>query len=497
MQGFDTQGMWFWLKAADLYLNENVESVGYEVDEARGFDDVAVYYRDPDPVGVQKEFYQIKFRIVAGDPFTCDALTDPAFINASKISLFQRLRDVQREHAPAGTEARFIIAIPTSIDPRDKLAELVEKTDGRLLLDKLMKGGRRSGMGGVRECWKEHLGIETDEELRRVLMPLRIIEASTMSQLRESASQKLRLAGWKPYDEATISSRYDDLPRKLLQEGQTRFTKEELTRIGRREGLWVSPPVVGRPVARKVGIRSFGRGTETMGDEQDAILCLLDHFDGRWPVPGGGWNEEILPAVRAFLNDLPTDAPVHLELRGHNTVAFGAGYVLDSKAGVEVYPVQIGGGRQVWQPLTTAPAEDQLWKTDVIEVGDGPELALTISVTHDIAGDVLEHARDHVPEVGRVITLGILPQPSSTAVRDGTHAFQLAQSAIAAARAAQATTARGARVHLFAAAPACLLFFIGQHARVLGPCCIYEHDFDRVRPLAYERSGIFPHPNGA
>ena len=37
IQGFDTQGMWFWLKAADLFLQDNVEAVGYEVDDAGEF----------------------------------------------------------------------------------------------------------------------------------------------------------------------------------------------------------------------------------------------------------------------------------------------------------------------------------------------------------------------------------------------------------------------------------------------------------------------------
>lgn len=234
-----------------------------------------------------------------------------------------------------------------------------------------------------------------------------------------------------------------------------------------------------------------------MGDEQDAMLCLLHHFNGRWPVENGAWNEGILPSVREFVTGLAADVPVHLELRTHNTVAFAAGYALDSKAGIEVYPVQVGGGRQVWQPLTAVPTDDPLWERGRVEMGDGSDLAFAISVTHEIADDVVGYARDHMPEIGQVIPLRVLPKPSPTAVRDGTHAFQLAQSAIALARAAQGTVPRGGRVHLFAAAPAGLLFFMGQLARVLGPCCIYEHDFDRVRPLPYECSGIFPSPNGA
>lgn len=495
-QGFDTQGMWFWLKAADMYLNENVAAVGYEVDEANGFDDVAIYYHNPDPYGAEKEFWQIKFRIVAREPFTCDALMDPAFINASATSLLQRLRDVQRQHAPKGTEARFVIAIPTSIDSRDTLTKLVEKSEGRLRWDVLKKGGPKSETGRIRTSWKEHLGIDKDQELRRIILPLRIRIAPDMWQLRENASQRLRMAGWKPYDENAISSRYDDLLLKLVGQGHTKFNAEELKEIGQREGLWLSEPIAARPTPpRKVGIRSFQRGTENMPEEHDTVLCLLNRFDGRWPVEDVTWNDTILPSVQAFLNEIPTDAPVHLELRAHGTIAFGAGYVLDSKAGIEVYPVQVGSGRQVWRPETADPATTRLWESHMVEVGDGPALALAISVTHDIARDVIDHVRAHVPEVGRVMTLNVLPGPSSSAVRDGTHAFQLAQTLIAQARAAQDGVPRGARLHLFAAAPAGLLFFAGQHARVLGPCCIYEHDFERARPLAYERSGFFPYPN--
>lgn len=492
-QGDDSQARWFWYRAAQMYLDENIRAVGYEVDDVRGFDDVAVYYAEPNADGSLQDFYQIKFKVAAGRPFTHISLTEPGFTNAMSVSILQRLRDVQAIHAPDGTGARFYLVTPAGIDPEDPLRHVVSEVDGEIRWDRLSKGGPRSRMGKVREAWKSHLGVESAQELRRVLMPLRIKERTPMlADIRERASDRLRQAGWRPY-EAGIASRYDDLPRKLVQRGDTVFTTEELREIGRREGLWLSPPLGLRLAPRTVGIRSFARGTETMSEEVEELLCLLEHFEDRWPREDHSWNDTILPRVRKFLQKLPQDRPVHLTVRGHNTIAFAAGYSLDPKAGVEVYPVQVTGERQVWQPLSGV-VEEEVWTAETVKMGEGADIALAIGVTHDVVDDAVRYVRDNVQQVGLVIALRVLPAPSFSSIRDGTHASRLAQRAVAAARSAK-DRQRGAVTHLLAAAPAGFMFFLGQHARVLGRCRLYEHDFSETRQLAYEASADFsPEP---
>jgi SMODS-associated and fused to various effectors sensor domain len=51
-------------------------------------------------------------------------------------------------------------------------------------------------------------------------------------------------------------------------------------------------------------------------------------------------------------------------------------------------------------------------------------------------------------------------------------------------------------VHIFAACPNSLLFFLGQHHQGISPCIIYEFDFDRraTKPISRPSLWIEPEP---
>ena len=498
LQGDDTQAVLFWQKVAQLFTDPNVTAVGYEVDGAPGFDDVAVYYREPVQDLARSEsvvdFWQSKFRVTQRDLFTAASLTDPAFIGTTRVSLLQRLRDAQRQHAPNGIGARFFLLAPIPFDSSDPLRKVVSNVEGELRLRDLFAGGPRSGMGRLRAEWLEHLELDSEDELERVLKPLRLrANAPDLGTFRENVSSDLRLAGWKAYGDTAASSQYDDLARKFIQSRQKRFTREDLEAIGRREGLIISAPVSGVVPACVVGIRSFRRGTEHMPAETERHLCLLDQFNDRWPRADGAWGSVIIPAILNFAAELDRDRPVHVQVSAHNTVAFAAGYALDAKAGVEAYPLQVSGKRDIWHPRSGASGPEEPW--EIIEralPAEGPDLAVAISITHEIGEEVLGHVAAGHPEVGRLLTLRALPAVGFAAIQGGAHAHQLAQAGIAAVHRSLGSVARGARVHIFASAPAGFMFLLGQRAHVLGPCTLYEHDFHRERELAYHPSVSFP-----
>jgi len=43
-------------------------------------------------------------------------------------------------------------------------------------------------------------------------------------------------------------------------------------------------------------------------------------------------------------------------------------------------------------------------------------------------------------------------------------------------------------VHVFAAVPNSLLFYLGQQHRAIAPCVVYEFDFDRQDNKSYQPS---------
>jgi hypothetical protein len=505
VQGDEYQARVFWLESTRLFADDGVvTSVGFEVDNVKAFDDVVVYYDGPDgsrvDPHVRADYFQVKFHVTNAGAFTAVALIDPAFIGAETVSLLERVRDAQQQHAPTGAEARFIIVSPWTIDPNDVLAKLVGNKSGEIRLDVLRKGGPRSAMGKVRKMWKQRLDLGTDDALYVVLRGLRIrCDYPTLDGLRERLNPLLVQAGMKPFEDGKLVHGYDTLPVKLLQEGRTHFTRSEMEGILARESLALPTVSRARPVARQLGIRSYARWAEHMEDETANMLCLLHRFDGRSIRDVDLWNASVLPAVGEFLTASVTGArALEIHLDTHGSIAFAAGWILDPKSGVVASPVQrsVGAGRVSWCVAECAPCRDsEVWtQRNIVIAGRAPDVALVLNVTRAAIEAAEPFIREHVPSVGEIVSLTPCSGHGSGSVRDAAHARRLADEAAALVAAALQSLARHVRVHVFAAAPNGLMFFLGQAAHVWGRCVLYEHDFERRQELPYARSIQLPTP---
>lgn len=304
IQGDDYQARWFWHEVCRLFLDQTrVERVVYEDENIKSLDDVVVYYRDGmiDEYGqsLRADYYQVKFHVTAAGGFTWQGMMDPAFINATSVSLLERLRNAQQQHAPEGIGCRFILFSPWLPDPKDPLAELVSLTDGHIEWSKLAVGGSRSITGVIRTAWREHLKLSTDEELQRVLSPLRIERGPTLAKLRGDLNYALQAAGLQPVAEGCLVHPYDDLTQKLLQQGQTSFRRADIERICRHEGLWRDQGFF-MPGDVHIGIRSFMRWAEHLEDETNKLLSLVPYFEGRYIRSEDLWRIIIFPELNTF-----------------------------------------------------------------------------------------------------------------------------------------------------------------------------------------------------
>lgn len=502
IQGDDYQARVFWAEATRLFEDSPVATeVAFEVDDAKGFDDVVVFYggdrRDPYDPKVLADYFQVKFHVAQDGSFTAAAFCDPGFIGATKTSLLQRFHNAQRRHAPNGTEARFIVIAPWSIDHADPLGKLYSNYNGSLRLDRLGEGGKRSEMGRLRQMWRDHLGVATDEELLQSLGALRIrTDYPALDGMVRQLNPQLIRAGMKPFPEATLNNPYDALPLKLLQSGQRRFTRDQLVSVLTRENLTAPRAVVSRTQGRQLGIRSFLRWAEHMEDETERTLCLIPHFHSRRIVDRDLWSGVVGPAVRDFLTEATQGARiVDLHLDTHMSVAFTAGWFLDSKSGVMANVVQRSlEGQTTWCTADLQPCRDtEVWSTRVIDVDDNkPDLAVVLSVTRQALAEAEPFIRTQLPSVGRVLELTPCSGASSASVRDAAHARRLADDIASIAAGLQQAKSRQSTIHLMAAAPNGLVFFLGQAARVWGRCVLYEHDWDKTQPVAYEASLSLP-----
>lgn len=500
-QGDDYQARWFWLQVCRLFQpRSKVMRVGYEVADVKSLDDVAVYYGDdmPDEDGhdLRADYFQVKFHVTGAGSFTWERMMDPAFINAESVSLLQRLRDAQRQHAPDGRGCRFYVYSPWPVDPNDLLARVYSRSDDRLLWSRLSQGGPGSRFGKLRAVWRAHLGIDSDEELERILRPVRIRQGPSLAELQERLNERLLSAGLEPIGEGALASKYDDLPRKLLPSRRTEFTRPEMEELCHREGLWRGQTIP-EPTAYRIGVRSFLRWAEQLEDETDTLLDLTGHFDGRHVRSPDLWNGEIFPEITAFLSQsLRGRRHAHLHLHAHATLAFATGYAL-AKAPLDVAVVQLTArGQALWRPeQPTASASYPGWAfTDERLNSTGSDVAIGLSVRHDVKEDVRAYAGAMLPQAGRIIWGVVPPGPAETALADGAHAHQLAQALSAYLRECRTAEERRGALHIFASAPNGLLFFMGRLGLSYGRCVLYEYDLEANEPGGYAPSLALPLP---
>ncbi|MES2571899.1 MAG: SAVED domain-containing protein [Verrucomicrobiota bacterium] len=496
MQGDDYQTYYFWLKACDLFLtNRGVEKVALEQTGVKAFDDVVVYYRaganfDGDEP-INADYFQVKYHVAANGAITAVGLTEPSFINATSVSLLERLQSAQKAYAPDGKGARFHLYSPWTVHPDDRLAEIYSQYDGRLNLDKLFSGKKTHKFGKVRELWKKHLKLSTDEELKAVVTPLRLITGGMMSTLQDQLSGAVQLAGLAPLSKGTRLKHYDDLARKLMAEGVIEFDRDALEAICRRENLWNGGPAMTIEAIR-VGIRTFKRGAGQLGGQQEHFLDLLDRFDGRNLQAGRTWENDILPVVRDFLEtNLEGKKRCLLTLATHLTIAYVTGHTLDPKMGVEIILLQNGSnGEHAWtfDDETSSADHGPEWKVEEVALGDGPEQAVAISLTHDVQLDVAEYLRKDRPQIGSIIHFTAANGFGQGAVKGGAHARRLAEELVRVVREERTTAGRATPLHLFVSAPNAFVVALGRLGRALGKVSLYEHDFGSGLTGAYAPS---------
>lgn len=480
LDGFDYQAFWFWWLVCQMLKGENVVArVGYEVNEYTAFDDVAIEYTQPAHHGTTclGEYYSIKYSVNYQKEITAESLGDPGLINATAVSLLERLRDAVARMKASGKDHQFVLAAPWGLLAADPITKLVDTQSGKIRMNVLYDGtGRRGEMGSLRARWCELLKLSSENELMPILARLRIEpHPPTQQHHLQELDVLLQSVGLAPIPTSGAVVLYFPLVQKLFQSNRW-FDAARIRDECRLHNLVAKEPRPKRN-AHQLAIRSFDRFSDGL-DQVDHLLCMLEHFDGRMPRTEHTWNRDVPDKVAGFLgSQLKPQGEYDLHLHCFGSMAFQAGYLAEPKIGASVAVVQRLYGRpaELWTVDHGAVASvSQEWKFDECQLGLGKEIAVAVSLTHDIGVDVCNHCRNQIPEVGRVI-IAVLPQGASyMAVASGTHAFALAQRL----KNHVSPMARNGPLHLFWAAPNAFAFFMGQVSRPLGLCRLYEYDMD-------------------
>lgn len=316
-----------------------------------------------------------------------------------------------------------------------------------------------------------------------------------------------RIAGGDGVEEALTEARF------LLRPTSHDWATPVLF-LGAQDGnlFAVRPPKVGSRIIKvigskdsvRLGVRSFVGYGGDMWESNEKLLDLPEYFDGRFIRNPADWQGKIFPELREFLaKHIDPRRPVLLDLAAHASIAFAAGWLSEAKSGLDVGVFQRtsheGGGLE-WHPDDGSAGEGPFWlerpDTELFPgSSDHPDVALALSVSQP---GVVEHVQAFISAkglpVGRIIDATIAPEPGLRAVRGGAHALHLAQTLLPRIRQRYPHERRG-KLHVFAASPNALLFYLGQVSRALETIVLYEFAFGAEGSFGrYQRSIELPPP---
>ena len=491
--GDNYQARVFWDNALNLLLPHScVVEVTFEADGPKAFDDVVVKYDPPvarsGPERISAEYQQIKWHVEMGGRFGYEDFTEPEFIGARSFSLLERLRQARRA---APTSAQFTFLTTYRVRDDDPLARLISGNDKTLLVERLFDGTtHRSWTGKIRRCWREHLELDDDEQLRAVVRGLRIVDGHrSLQELRDQINDKAKAVGILACNAAESDFRYDELARQLKARKLNALDREALLRFCEAEGL-----LVGRPTEPDaflpIAIRSFlGPAADIVGAGPEDTLLLTDEFRQRYLQEGREWQRDVRPKVERFLRKAVKKAPkLRLILDAHASIAFLAGAVLDLKSGVETHLVQKGRvGTRIWRADDGSGAKGGRFEIEEEQLAKGSDIAIAISVSQPTVAQVRAYLGQKLPSVGKLITCAMPTGPGQKNVAGGEHAAALAEQVSNYVRVVKEKDP-DAFIHILAAAPNTLLFYLGQHHQAMAPCIVYEFDFDRRGNKTYQPS---------
>jgi hypothetical protein len=244
----------------------------------------------------------------------------------------------------------------------------------------------------------------------------------------------------------------------------------------------------------RLGVRSFAKGWgEGMERRVDEVLKLEKHFDGRSIRDDALWHEAVYPELHRFLFKAALDRrPLIIDFAAHSSIAFGSGYCLEAKSGLDVRIIQRSqGDTYVLTSQDGIPPEGLLWSFEEETVDDGAaDVALAVSVAWPVLDDVKVYVEESGLPVRRILSASV-PEPGNTAIENGAHALRLAQQLARKIRSRTIDERRGT-LHVFLSAPNTFVFFLGQVAKGFGKVQLYEHDFESGEVGAYRPSMRFP-----
>jgi hypothetical protein len=444
LSGDRYQHLFTWLYAAQLlFTDPDVAKVEFEKAGAGNVDDLVVSFTAKPPL-----YHQIKFVMGQDERLTPAWLTDPG--QATKSPLQRFYESYQRLTA---NDIRPELALLTNrwLDEAGVFSSCISGRTGKLV-PRITEGGPASAKGQLRQEWSTHLGI-TEEELLEFLSHLKFMVArDSLDELHDRCLPAMRAAGLR-FDAEAIALA-GDLISWCVETNIRELTAETLLPHVRERNL--------------VADRSAGSlliqclSPDPWPQAATAALDWVDLFEGDEPAARrqlhepSGWEGQLKPELRAAIQTIRRHGLVNVNVYGtmRLSTALFTGTELSRVAG---FNVEMEARGAVWASEDEHPVVEL--NTSVIEMGQGDEMAVGLSVSIDLVDDVAAYVRAQQLPVGRFVIYSPDAGPGRESVESPQHGLGLAYAISDTLR---RDAADASRVRLFQATPMPLSLMIGH-----------------------------------
>jgi hypothetical protein len=459
LRGDDYQHIIGWYWACQALVDADIISVSVEDAAGGSFDDLIVLRR-----AARSSYEQIKSSNTDETIVDTVWLTTP--VTATGKSPLQHFHATWAAHRHESPKPEFRFVTNRAFDPADPILKLRDKltnTVVRLLNTK----GPRSQAGKARRKWADHLGISEDE-LMDFLADLQLHheggEASWTRQVRDA----MRAAGLRTDDDAIARGR--DMVRDWVKTGAGPQTPDTIRR------QVADATLLARHGTLVLAVHAIDRPAHNL--QPSVIVDFVDLYEGdtdrerRQLRDPGDWQHGVMPRLADAVRTLEAFGVRRVHIIGAMRLPlwFATGVRLPDTRG---WVVSLDQRNVEWRS-DTPPANIEAPMLDRVPLGQGPDLAVAVGLTHNPTNDVAEYLRGAAVPVGELIVLGAPDGPGHHTVPDSAFAVGWAHAARASIRTAvgQATAPR---LHLFLAAPAGAALMLGHHWNLMPPTTVYEH----------------------
>lgn len=407
LSGDDYQHLYAWQFVLELkIISKNVRQVGLEDALGGSVDDVTVKHETG--TALPDAFYQVKYHVDQREQYSTDSFI---FHNPGESSLLQKFWDTWRTlkaQDPARAVELHLVSNWTW-DGQDKLKSFFDGEDNKLKPE-LFDLSTRTQAGKLREKWRTHLGISSDE-FKSFASCLRFkLGYDCWNEMKQRVAERMEYLKLKNDDTSLLVA--VGIVREWIKARNQTITLDVLEETLKKHDLYTSSEA-----ERCVTVYLSTIKEQRFDVEPDHLLDWRDYFVGSPNKKGHqlkdefDWNGHLLPELEALEAKINRETDCRL-IRARGLARLSAWFAFGHAfSEVARYTIEVDQQGRLWR-TDTPPNPD--FKLVITSAGGaegetlddkGDTVAVGISITGLLDNDVRAHLESRTNEVSALLLI--------------------------------------------------------------------------------------------